>query len=543
MRSSETPSLWLRGLLCILCMLAVFTLVAQRQPTQLQLLDEALSHKEQFVKEKQDVILRLKKRLRANPNASLEVKFEINDALYNQYRSFIYDSAFGYAKRLINLGYQMNDPDRIGYAKTQMGFITLSAGMFKETFDTLNTVRISDLTEPNKLEYYALMARALYDNCDYNKDANYCEIYIRMADKYIDFATNLSDPESYNFLYLKGLHNLREQRSDEAIKYLNKLLDGGLKLTTHQFAITASTLSYLHLKLGDTTQAINLLVDACISDIQSATKETLAMTRLAELLYMYGQVEEAYKYINQSMDDAIFYGAKQRKSEVGAILPIIAASRLNYIDNQRKTLLGYSIGLTVLSVLTIIFALSTLFQFRKLRRQDLVIRQANENLTAANGMLSEANKIKEEYLGYYFNINSEYLEKIEKFKRSVDQKLISKKYEEIRFVMSRIDLKKEREELYYSFDKVFLKLFPDFVATFNSYFSEVDQVKLENDQLLNTELRIFALIRMGISDSDKLAKILGYSVNTIYAYKNRVKSKALIPNDEFEQRIMEIEAT
>ncbi len=148
-----------------------------------------------------------------------------------------------------------------------MGFITLSAGMFKETFDTLNTVGIGDLTEPNKLEYYALMARALYDNCDYNKDANYCEIYIRMADKYIDFATNLSDPESYNFLYLKGLHNLREQRSDEAIKYLNKLLDGGLKLTTHQFAITASTLSYLHLKLGDTTQAINLLVDACISDI------------------------------------------------------------------------------------------------------------------------------------------------------------------------------------------------------------------------------------------------------------------------------------
>lgn len=516
---------------------------AQDSGSVLDQLDEALKNKAQYVADKEKTIELLKKRLAANPKGSPELKFEINDELYKQYRSFIYDSAFAYASKLIDIGYALRAPEKIAYAKTQMGFITLSAGMFKETFDTLNTVKVSDMGESTKLDYYALMARVLYDLCDYNRDVYYCDIYIDMADKYIEFATRLSDPDSYNFLYLNGLHNLRIQRSDEAVKYLEELLSGDVKLTNHQFAITASTLSFLHLKLGDTTQAINLLAEACIYDIKSATKETLAMTRLAEILYAKGEVEKAYKYINHSMDDANFYGAKQRKSEVSAILPIIASARLNYIDNQRRTLLGYSIGLTALSILTIIFALSTFYQFRKLRRKDRELLKTNEALTETNDKLTEANKIKEEYLGYYFNINSEYIEKIEKFKRSVDQKLIHKKYEDIRFVMSRIDLKKEREELYYSFDKVFLKLFPGFVGKFNSYFNDEDKVELEKDQLLNTELRIFALIRMGISDSDKLAKILGYSVNTIYAYKNRVKSKATIPNEEFEQKIMDIGAT
>lgn len=530
-----------RGTLLFIGFLMTWVGHAQ-QTSKLEQLDQVLENKKSYVALKEQKINLLKKRLAANPNADLHIRFEIVDELYNEYRSFVYDSAFTYAQRLIDLSYQTADPMKIGYAKTQLGFTTLSAGMFKETFDTLNTVRISDLDDDTKLDYYALMARVLYDISDFNRDPYYSKRYVTMADKYIEFATNMSEPNSYNFLYLKGLHNLRVERTDEAVNYLSKLMNQQDQLTNHQFAITASTLSFLHLKLGDTTQAINLLAEACISDIKSAIKETSAMTSLADLLYRQGRIEAAYKFINHSMDDANFYGAKQRKSEVGAILPIIASARLNYIDDQRKTLLGYSIGLTLLAILTIFFAVSTFLQFRKLRRKDRVIQDKNLHLSETNNNLVEANKIKEEYLGYYFNINSEYIEKIEKFKRSVDQKLIQKKYEDIRFVMSKIDLKKEREELYYSFDKVFLKLFPDFVEIFNSFFKEEDRVVLDKDQLLNTELRIFALIRMGISDSDKMAKILGYSVNTIYAYKNRVKSKSIIPNEEFEKRIMEIQA-
>ena len=121
-------------------------------------------------------------------------------------------------------------------------------------------------------------------------------------------------------------------------------------------------------------------------------------------------------------------------------------------------------------------------------------------------------------------------------------KLMTKKIDDIKFIVNNINPKKEREELYHSFDKVFLKLFPDFVTIFNSYFKEEDRIVLKEGQLLNTELRIFALIRMGIHDNEKIAKILDYSINTIYNYKARVKGKALIPNEEFEKKVMQIHA-
>jgi DNA-binding NarL/FixJ family response regulator len=120
--------------------------------------------------------------------------------------------------------------------------------------------------------------------------------------------------------------------------------------------------------------------------------------------------------------------------------------------------------------------------------------------------------------------------------------LMTKKLDDIKFIVNGINLKREREELYHSFDKVFLKLFPDFVDVFNSFFKEEDKIVLKDGQLLNTELRIFALIRMGIHDTEKIARILDYSISTIYNYKTRIKSKSLIPNEEFEKRIMDIHA-
>src|SRR5690606_16432427 len=143
-------------------------------------------------------------------------------------------------------------------------------------------------------------------------------------------------------------------------------------------------------------------------------------------------------------------------------------------------------------------------------------------------------------IGYYFNINSDYIDKIDRFKRSVSQRLTMGRYEEIKQIINKIDLKKEREDLSVGFDRVFIKLFPNFVNEFNKLFEEDDQLVLLVGQLLNTELRIFALIRLGIHDNDKIAKILNLSVNTIYTYKTRIKNRSFVPNDEFEERIMKI---
>jgi DNA-binding NarL/FixJ family response regulator len=137
-------------------------------------------------------------------------------------------------------------------------------------------------------------------------------------------------------------------------------------------------------------------------------------------------------------------------------------------------------------------------------------------------------------------VNSDFFAKIERFKKSVDQKISDRKFDEIKFLVNNINLKQEKEELLKNFDKVFLKLFPDFVAEFNSLFKKEDQIKLKDNELLTTDLRIFALMRMGIHDNEKIAQILEYSVNTVYTYKTKIKNKSIVPNDEFEHRIMEI---
>jgi tetratricopeptide (TPR) repeat protein len=312
------------------------------------------------------------------------------------------------------------------------------------------------------------------------------------------------------------------------------------KLAYPQLAVNYFDLGSAYRGLDQPDKTVKYLILSSLSDIRAATKETAAMHHLAKLLYERGDTENAYVFIKQALDDAEFYGARQRKVEIGSMLPVIAAAQLNSVDGQRKVWINYSVGLTLLILVVAGFSAIIYVQLKKLKAAEAVITEANAKLQKINHKLQESDKIKEEYIGYYFNTNSEYIDMIESFKKDIDKKIQNKKVEEIKYVVNTINPSHEREELYVNFDKIFLKLFPDFVTLFNSYFDPENRIVLKENQLLNTELRIFALIRLGIHDAEKIARILGYSVNTIYAYKNRVKSKSIVPNDLFDQKIMEI---
>jgi DNA-binding CsgD family transcriptional regulator len=198
--------------------------------------------------------------------------------------------------------------------------------------------------------------------------------------------------------------------------------------------------------------------------------------------------------------------------------------------------------ITVFTISSIAFAVVIYKQNKKLQEARQIISKANLSLEETNRHLTDANKIKEEYIWYYFNATAEYINKLDALKKSLDLKLMTKKLEELRFTVDSINIKHERESLYHNFDKVFLKLFPDFVTIFNSMFADGEKLALKEGQLLNTELRIFALIRMGIHDHERIAKILDYSVTTIYTYKTRVRNKAKVSHDDFDRRIMAIPA-
>lgn len=511
---------------------------AQRiQENTIDKLNQNIDKKETFDGIKLKRIAGLERSLK--DNLSPELKYKIYSNLYDEYKSFNYDQAFSYSQKMQATGRQLKDEVKIADGKIKFGFILLSSGMFKETFDSLNTVNVKILPDSLKKEYYFLTARTYYDLADFVKDRYYAPIYNKRASIYIDSAIALSNPQSYDHIYSLGLKYLKQGKREASAVLLKKLMKE-YSLSHHQLAVTASTLSDIYIQNGDDNEAINLLLLAAISDIQSSTKEAAAMLNLAQLLHKKGDIKNAYVFINQAMNDATYYGARQRKLQVSANLMVIASKKINSVEEQRRILFIYATTLTLLAAIVILFAFIISRQLKKLRKADKIIIETNHSLQETIHKLNEADKIKEEYIGYYFNLISEYISKLDKFKRSVNNKLVTKKFEDIQALVNNINLKKEREELFANFDKAFLILFPNFVDAFNSLFEPEHQVKLNHGQLLNTDLRIFALIRLGISDTEKIASILEYSMNTIYNYKARIKSKSLIPNDDFEAEILSI---
>jgi uncharacterized protein YoxC len=522
-------------LVCVLSYAEGFCV--SRTDSLLDVLVNAIQEKGRYVDHRLKVIDDLRKRL---SGASEEERFRIYASLYHANKKFIYDSAFLYATRLINSAHARKDGSQIAYARVKLGFVLVSSGFFKEAFDTLHQVKARHLPDSIKAEFYALVARGYYDLGDFDNDRFYKSYYFEQGNKYSDSARAHSVPGSYYDLYLNRIKNIKTGNYLAALENSKSILRL-YSLSYQEQAVNFYDLSHAYRVLGERDKGIEFLVRSALADLYAATKETAAMHTLAYYLYELGDIERAHIFIQQAQDDAKYYGARQRQVAISSILPLIAAAKLTSVDTQRRKWLMYSVALMILVLVTIVFAVIIYKQLKKLKAAEQVVKRVNSTLQETNNHLQEANRIKEEYIGFYFKINAEYLNKIEAFKASLDQKITARKWDDLRHVADNINLKREREELSYSFDRVFLNLFPDFISRFNSLFLPEDQMVLKEGQLMNTELRIFALIRMGITDTEQIARILGYSVNTIYAYKTRVKSKSLLPNDLFEQRIMEIE--
>jgi tetratricopeptide (TPR) repeat protein len=533
-------------LFCFL-LFACYTVDAQSSTDSLlNKLNKVLADKDVYVGQKQTRIEDLNKKLKGVRDA--RAKYGLFELLYNEYKTFSYDSAYSYAKKLELTANQLKDPVLMASAKMQVGFTLISSGLFKETLETLNSINISLLSDTAKVDYYFLKARSYFDWSDFDRNGDYSAIYNPEGIKCVDSALSLSKPGTYAYMASKGLKDLRLGNYPEGVKDYKALLRVK-NLTPHQFAINACCLSFIYEELGFKDQSIDLLIQAAISDIQSATKETVAIYKVADYLYKKGDLKNAYTYINQAIDEANFYGARHRQVTISSILPIIEAQRMTTVEQQRRSLIIYSSIITVLVIFVILFAVIIFMQLKKLRIADNLIKAANTSLQENNKALEElnknlstANKIKNEYIGYYFNINTIYIEKLESFKMSIDKKLSSKRYEDALTAVKKLNLEEERHQLFHTFDKVFLRLFPDFIQKFDALFNGDHEIIIPEGQLLSTEHRIFALIRMGIHDNDRIAKLLGYSVNTIYSYKNRIKNKSFVVNDEFDNHIMAIEA-
>ncbi len=547
----------MRAALLTICLLTSFTSIFASPETDnlLAKLKVEFGKKGSYDQQKEHRLAQLRDQLQRVSSDSIASQFDLCRQLYEEYKSYQYDSAYIYVSRMSALAASMHDKIKENYSRMKLAFILLSAGKYKEAFNVVPTIDHTGFDGPSLENYFAVMTRAYFDLATYDNDTTYSPCYRTKGLSYVDSALRLIAPGSYGAKFLASYRDYSTGNNSAAI-------DGFLafykqfKPADHDDAITTSLLSELYQRQGDNEKATNYLIRAVIADLQASTKETLAIFRLAELASANGDIDNAYIYIQEALKDAEFYGARQRQIQISSVLPLIAAAKLSFVESQKRRFLIY-LSSTIFLMLIIAFISFLLYkQLQQRKARETTIRQNNQQLAAMNQQLIQVNTqvveanrkfaedahIKEEYIGYFFNIISSYIGKLEKFKVSIEAKLIQNKLDQIQPIINEIQVNKEREALFQTFDKVFLKIFPNFVTSFNALFKKEDQIWPKDNEILTTDLRIFALTRLGINDNETIARILQYSAKTVYVYKMRLKAKSIYPAAEFDQRLMQIQA-
>ena len=484
--------------------------------------------------------------------ASDEQRYGFCGRLFDEYRAYNLDSSFVYAQRKEELAHRLNKQDYLDDSAMNMAEVMGTTGMYKEALELLG--KIDRKTLPDYLYgYYYHLYRTIYGLMgDYAVTEKAKKEYYRMTDLYRDSLLQVNASDSLGHALVMADKCIVHARYDEAIDMLMEYYRKP-SLDDHAQAMIAYTISEGYRLKGDKQGQKHYLALSAIADLKSAVKEYVSLRKLASLVYEEGDIDRAYNYLKCSLEDATLCNARLRTLEISQVFPIIDKAYQLKTERQQREM---KISLICISLLSVFLLAAIFFVYKQMKkvaaaRREVVdtntllqelneeLHDSNSQLKEMNHTLSEANYIKEEYIGRYMDQCSTYLDKMDLYRRSLNKIAAAGRVEELyKAIKSSQFLDEELKEFYANFDVTFLQLFPNFVDEFNALLTEPMQPK--PGEQLNTELRIFALIRLGITDSTKIAQFLRYSVTTIYNYRTRVRNKALGEREEFEAKVMKI---
>lgn len=454
--------------------------------------------------------------------------------LYDEFKLYSFDSAYHYATQLCKIANELNSPDYKIAAKTQLGYILARGGFFKEAIDTLSSIHIEkdSLSAAVQSNYYISFGRAYHDLADYTKDGVFSVKYNKLGNELLSKSlAYLTD--SSTIYYVKGKIALKEDKIEKAKQLYQQALHLCDTTDSETLSIFLSTLAFIDRKLDQNDEAIEYYVKAAINDIHSATNESVSLRGLATLLYYYqNEVDLASEYINEAFEDATFYGTRHRMNVIGTLLPVFVGEKLDIEQVKRQTFQDSFILSSIFAIILIIAIIYILIQMKRLRRSRALQEKLNIKLT-------EANRIKNSYIGHYLDATFKLVNLLDKFVLVGQQKLDNKQYDSLYSMIHNLNQEYNRKNAFADFDQTFLSLFPTFVESFNALLRPEDQFVMDNKTSLNSTLRIFALIRLGITENEQISDILGYSVNTVYNYRVRIRNKAIEPKD-FEGKVKKI---
>lgn len=521
-----------------LFLLTAVSLQANTVDSLLNVLDKAITDSPKYVEVKEKRIDQLKKF--GSNLSNLRKKYANNMLLYKEYKTFICDSAISYLNKNIIIAEALNDKLYLNESRLLLCILHSSSGMYKESSDILYTLDKRELSKKQMVDYYKCYEHLYHEMYLYSHDKKLAQEYYRLFRAYRDSLLLVCDPSSDVCLEIKEQVALENKKYDEARRLNNERL-AKVKVGNPTFALISFEASLIDREESKVKEEKEHLILSALSDIQIAIKDNASLSVLANRLYSEGDIDRAYKYIKYSLEDANFYNARLRNIQVSNTLPIIERSYQIKSEKQKRQLTNSLIlisGLALLLFCTLFYIYKQMNKLAKARKELAVI---NKQLQSLNSELSEANLIKEEYIAHFLSICSLYIDKMDNYRKQISKRITLGQVAELLKISKSSDIiDNELKDFYLNFDNTFLHLYPRFVQDFNNLLNEEERIILKKGESLNTELRIFALIRLGIDDSSKIANLLRYSVNTIYNYRAKVKNKALGNRDNFEEEVRKI---
>ena len=510
-------------------------------------LDRMIDEKQQFVRIKQERINRIKNQLKIK-GLSYDRQYEINYRLYDEYKKFEIDSAIHYATRNVEVARKMERKDREWQSELQLSLVYSMCGMFRDAERLLHSIDRTKLPPGLVTMYYETYGRLW----EYYSASVAHDSYRKFREAYEDSLFKTMDPTSADYK-LRMSYYYTAHDTVKAGRILHELLQTEEVGTPMYAMITHSYAMFFRRKKDSYHERYYFMLSA-IADIRNATRENTSLQELAIIQYGNGNLAEAFKFTQSSIDDVVSSGIRFRAMEMSKFYSIINAAYQKEEADSKSHLVFFLIFTSISLFLVVVLVVGIYIQMKKTLRIKQALSESNEKLRCLNGQLNEMNSrlngnntqlrevndMKEQYIAQFFDVCSNYISKMEKYQNTLFKLASKQSYEElVKKIKATGFVEEELNALYVHFDSIFLSLYPTFVADFNALLKEDGKILLKPDVLLNKELRIYALLRLGITDSGKIANFLRCSTSTIYNYRTRLRNKAL-DRAEFENEVMRI---
>ncbi|MGM9736001.1 MAG: DUF6377 domain-containing protein [Candidatus Cryptobacteroides sp.] len=509
-------------------------------------LDTILENEEIIEYGKHSRIESLKAGIRENMSND-ELYWALNE-IFNEYFQYDVDSAMFYAHRKIKLATAMGDREKIYDAVLDIADRYAISGMNEEALRQIAQIDTCGLDHELAKRRHSLLNTVYSNLISSSSDPVLTRRYEMQRSKYRDMMMQALDSTDIATAYLDA-NILMEQDKVEQARAL--LLEWASRddIDLKEKGILCYSIAMTYRMEGDRTKAKTWLARSATYDLQVPKYEYMSLIELAGMLYEDGDIERAYTYITRSVNDAVRAKAQSSKETVFVLMPIIANSYDTMMKDKNVQMKYFLAIMGFMLVLLVFLTLVLMKEKQRVADAELLTRERNEQLgrlneelKKSNMLLRESNGIKDSYLGRYLNMCSDYIDGLDRYRSSIRK--IAKEEgtaELLNALKSKAFMEEELEGFYAQFDATFLDLFPDFIPQLNELLQEDKQIEVHSkNKILSTELRVLALIRLGVNDSVRIAHFLRRSVSTIYNYRVKMKNSASIDREEFEKELMKI---